>query len=240
MSDASSVPTNPIRRRLLRWAALPVAASGSSLATWPATLPMWLALGTAHAAPAPMAVLRLNHGLVLSVPRDWQAFSGGQRMTLYSDPHTTFDDVGMRTFENDDSFVANHYVDGDQFDAHLEVHYLTDSPYSQHQSVQARTTELRALDQMLHRAMLAATRDTSMKVVQWRGTVKRNVSGLTMFVSDFVRGPLPEGGNVVVRYVRVFKLDRSFTVEISYRDDVEAQMWAVSERIIGSIRSRDD
>jgi hypothetical protein len=181
--------------------------------------------------------IRLPHGVQIELPRNWEALSMNQRITLDSAVQSRNERAGIFDASSDLNFGANYYDEAGKTAAIVNVRYYPDSEVSQLDARAAVQSDIRELDSALRESMVKAAQIGGFSVLAWNGTIKQVINGITAFVTEYKRSPLKGNGNFKVRLVRVFNGGKSFTLTISYREDQEYLLRPIGDRIISSLHN---
>ena len=181
--------------------------------------------------------IRLPHGVQIELPRNWEALSNNQRITLDSTVQSRNERAGIFDASSDLNFGANYYDEAGKTAAIMNVRYYPDSEISQTDARAAGQPDIRELDSALRESMVKAGQINGFTVLSWNGTSKQVINGTTAFVTEYKRSPLKNNGNFKVRLVRVFNGSKSFTLTVSYREDQDYLLRPICDRIISSLRN---
>ena len=202
---------------------------------------LWIAL-CSSLLPAAFAAnnfvpIRLPHGVQIELPRNWEALSNNQRITLDSTVQSRIERAGIFDATSDLNFGANYYDEAGKTAAIMNVRYFPDSEISQADARATGQTDIRELDSAARESMVKAGQLNGFTVLAWNGTSKQVINGTTAFVTEYKRSPLKNNGNSKVRLVRVFNGSKSFTLTVSYREDQDYLLRPICDRIISSLRN---
>lgn len=193
-----------------------------------------------YAIPAAAAenfiVVRLPHSVIVELPRNWVVLSSNLRITLDSAVQAKQERRGYFDASSDLAFAANFYDDAARTAGIFNIRYYPEMTVSQAEARAASATDVRELDEVLHRELKTGMATAGLILIQWNGTVKRLVNGKTVFITDYRRASLSRGTLFRVRLVRVFNADKSFTITVSYREDLEFLLEPICDRVISSLR----
>lgn len=180
-------------------------------------------------------LLKLPYNVQIEIPRNWEALSNNQRITLDSAVQSR--SAGVFDVSSDLNFGANYYDDKGRTAAILNSRYYPDLDVSQEEARVAEAAEIRELDAALYESLVKAGQVSGFSILVWNGTSRREINGNTVFVTEYKRSPLNNNGNFKVRLVRVFNGSKSFTLTVSYREDQEYLLRPICDRIISSLRN---
>ncbi len=181
--------------------------------------------------------IRLPYGVQIELPKNWEALSKNQRITLDSMVQSRNERAGIFDASSDLNFGANYYDEAGKTAAIMNVRYYPDSEISQTDARAAGQPDIRELDSALRESMVKAGQINGFTVLAWNGTSKQVINGTTAFVTEYKRSPLKNNGNFKVRLVRVFNGSKSFTLTVSYREDQDYLLRPICDRIISSLRN---
>jgi len=181
--------------------------------------------------------IRLPHGVQIELPRNWDALSNNQRITLDSSVQSRIERAGIFDASSDLNFGANYYDEAGKTAAIMNVRYYPNLDISQTEARASGPSDISELDNALRESMLEAGQIYGFSVLAWNGTVKQVINGATAFVTEYKRSPLNDNGNFKVRLVRVFNGGKSFTMTVSYRENQEYLLRPICDRIISSLRN---
>ena len=181
--------------------------------------------------------VRLPHGVQIELPRNWEALSKNQRITLDSSVQSRNERAGLFDASSDLNFGANYYDEAGKTAAIMNVRYYPNLDVSQTEARASGPSDISELDSALRESMLEAGQIYGFSVLAWNGTVKQVINGVTAFVTEYKRSPLNNNGNFKVRLVRVFNGGKSFTMTVSYRENQEYLLRPICDRIISSLRN---
>jgi hypothetical protein len=180
--------------------------------------------------------VKLPHGVQVALPRYSKNLSSTQRMTIDSRVQTSNERVGIFDYSSDLNYGANYYDDSGKTAGSMNIRYYPDSQISLAEARTAEQSDVRELDRALRESIVKASRANGLSVLAWNGTSKKVINGITVFVTKYKRSPINNNGNFKVRLVRVFDLNKSFTLTVSYREDQEYLLPPICDRIISSLR----
>jgi hypothetical protein len=181
--------------------------------------------------------IRLPHGVQVELPRNWEALSNNQRITLDSAVQSRNERGGIFDASSNLNFAANYYDEARNVAAIMNVRYYPNLDVSQAEASAAGASDIIEIDTALHESMVKASQISGFSVLVWNGTGKQVINGVTAFVTEYKRSPLNNNGNFKVRLVRVFNGGKSFTMTVSYRENQEYLLRPICDRIISSLRN---
>lgn len=181
-------------------------------------------------------VVQLPQGVQVELPRNWEALSNNQRITLDSTVQSRLERTGDFDASSDLNFAANYYDDAGKVAALMNVRYYPDMDVTQRDSRDAGPADIEELDRALRANLDKAGKEFGFTVLAWKGTRKQVINGTVAFVTEYRRSPI-KNGNFVVRLIRVLNGPRSFTLTVSYRESDEFLLRPICDRIISSLRS---
>lgn len=181
--------------------------------------------------------IALPHGVRIELPRNWEALSLNQRITLDSAVQSRNERAGLFDASSDLNFGANAYDDAGKTVGIMNVRYYPDLEISQTDARAATPADIRDLDAQIRENLTKAGQINGFTVLTWSGTTRQTINGTTAFVTEYKRSPLNNNGNFKVRLVRVLNGNKSFTMTVSYRENQEYLMRPICDRIISSLRN---
>lgn len=182
-------------------------------------------------------VVRLPQGVQVELPRNWEALSNNQRITLDATVQSRLERTGDFDASSDLNFAANYYDDAGTVAALMNVRYYPEMDVTQRDSRDAGPADIEELDRTLRANLDKAGKEIGFTVLAWKGTQKQVINGTVVFVTEYRRSPI-KSGNFVVRLIRVLNGPQSFTLTVSYRESDEFLLRPISDRIISSLRSK--
>jgi len=198
---------------------------------------VWIMLIPVAIAANNFVPVSLPHGVQIELPRNWEALSKNQRITLDSAVQSRNEHAGIFDASSDLNFGANYYDESGKTAAIINVRYYPDLDVSQTEARMAGASDIRELDTALRESMVKAGQINGFSVLIWNGTSKQVINGVTAFVTEYKRSPLNNDGNFKVRLVRVFNGGKSFTMTVSYRENQEYLLRPICDRIISTLRN---
>jgi len=181
--------------------------------------------------------VRLPHGVQIELPRNWEAWSKNQRITLDSAVQSRME-LSETIFDasSDLNFAANYYDDLGKTAAIMNVRYYPNLDVSQTEVRASSLSDISELDNAIRESILESGEINGFSILSWNGTVKKVINGATAFVTEYKRSPLNNNSNFKVRLVRVLNEGESFTMTVSYRENQELLLRPICDRIISSLR----
>ncbi len=198
---------------------------------------VWIALLPVATAANNFVPIRLAHNIQIELPRNWEALSRNQRITLDSTVQSRNERAGIFDASSDLNFGANYYDEAGKTAAIMNVRYYPDLDVSQAEARAAGAADIRELNNALRESIVKAGLINGFSVLVWKGTSKQVINGITAFVTEYKRSQLNNNGNFKVRLVRVFNGKQSFTMTVSYRENQEYLLRPICDRIISSLRN---
>lgn len=196
----------------------------------------WLTLSSVSYADGNFVPIRLPKGIYTEIPKNWTILTNNQRITLDTFVQSKLESNGVLDVTHDLNFAANYYDDYGKTAAVFNIRYYPDLTLTQNDAMSASSTETKELDDALKNEMIPSMQKMGMSVLAWLGTQKQSINGMTAFVTEYRRAAIKNDGSPVrVRLVRVFNVDKSFTITISYHEDQEFILRPICNMIIKSI-----
>lgn len=181
--------------------------------------------------------IALPHGVRIELPRNWEALSKNQRITLDSAVQSRNERAGLFDASSDLNFGANAYDDAGKTVGIMNVRYYPDMQISQADARAATQADIRDLDSSLRDSIVKGSQANGFTVLAWSGTSKQSINGSIVFVTEYKRSPIKNNNNFKVRLIRMFNGSKSFTMTVSYREDQEYLLRPICDRIITSLRN---
>jgi len=195
---------------------------------------MLLASSTAGAS-SNFVQIGLPNNVSIEIPRNWIVLSANQRITLDSAVESRLDLSGLKIDASTLPFAANLYDDSGATIGMVNIRFYPGIDLSQADVIASTTNDVIELDKVLKRQALASVKGTGIRVTSWNGTKLSEINGITVFVTEYTRTARDGVNQFIVRLVRVFASDQSFTLTVSYKDSVEVLVGPITDRIIGSL-----
>lgn len=181
--------------------------------------------------------IKLPHGVQIELPKNWEAVSNNQRITLDSTVQSRQQLAGLPFNSSSDlNFAANYYDDRGKTAGIMNIRYYPGLSLSQADARSAGQSDVRELDSAIRESIMKSGQITGYSILMWNGTTKRVINGTTALVTEYKRSPIKNNGNFKVRLVRIFNSGKSFTLTVSYREDQEYYLRPICDRIIFSLR----
>lgn len=194
-------------------------------------------LSTAPAVAADNFIsIILPHGVTVDLPRNWEALTNKQRITLDTSVQARHESTRGFDASSDLNFAANYYDDSDRVAAIMNIRYYPKLDISQADAQVMTAADNKELDKALQDSFFRGSNIGGYKIVRWLGTSKQNINGAVAFITEYSRSALEDNGNFRVRLVRVFNVSQSFTLTVSYRERDEYLLRPICDRIIASLQ----
>jgi len=179
--------------------------------------------------------ISLPNNVSIEIPRNWILLSGNQRITLDAAVESKLDLSGLEHDVSTLPFAANLYDDGGNTIGMVNVRYYPNLDITQTEVSASTAEDVIALDDLLKKQMLDSVRAMKITVTSWRGTRLKENNGIAAFVTEYWRTALNGGGQFIVRLIRVYASDQSFTLTVSYRESAQTLVGPITDRIIDSL-----
>jgi hypothetical protein len=186
-------------------------------------------------ATGDFVTISLPKGVSIELPRDWVVLSNKQRVTLDTFVESGLDLSGIDQPDSDLSFAANYYDEGGDIIGKVNVRYYPQIKLSQADAIGMTNQDLQELDAAIKQGMIGGMKALGMPVTSWRGTSKRELNGITAFITDYHRESARDSSDFRVRLARVFAEDKSFTLTASYSESAARILGPITDRIIDSL-----
>ena len=176
--------------------------------------------------------VNLPKGVSIDLPINWQVISNNQRITLDAYIETLYEPL-----DSDLPFAANYYNDNSVVEALVNIRYYPWIEATQEDVIFATPEEVQSVDDELYKGMLLAMKQIDGKILSWNGTEKDRINGIAVLVTDYRRYSGLSKSNARVRLVRVLNDNQSFTLTVSYVDNIPSSFMLkrIANRIIESL-----
>lgn len=180
--------------------------------------------------------LALPKSVTVELPRNWVAITKNSRITLDALVEAKYALNNLPQPVSDLAFGANLYNDQNKTIAIFNIRYYPDMEISQADASAATASDTNDLDNELHKNIMEFGPNAGTHVTTWIGTRKTKINGFTAFITEYNRAGI--GGNKPfrVRLVRIFNEGKSFTITVSYQNDLELMLRPICDKIIQSIQ----
>lgn len=176
----------------------------------------------------------LPKGVSIELPKDWEVLSDGQRIALETMADSVFD-LSDIEYGNDFQFAANYYRN-DQIVGITIINYYPNDGMTQKDSLQATQQDISEMDTALKKAVVKPMKTAGMPILSWEGAKKVTFNGITAIVTEYRRKGIKDSGAFRVRLIRVFAGERSFTLTVSYLEEIASSLEPSTDRIISSLK----
>jgi hypothetical protein len=160
----------------------------------------------------------LPHRVHIELPANWTALSDSKRTTLSAYTQAQVERLNSKEPDVEMPFAASLYDDAGLVAATMNIRYYPALLLSQSDASRWKAQDVIDLDQNLQKTVIPGAESSGQRVLAWRGTKRTTINGTVAFVSEY-RVSAAKGGPFVVRLVRVFNMNNSFTLILSYRED---------------------
>lgn len=178
----------------------------------------------------------LPHGVTVDLPRNWQALTNKQRITLDTSVQARHERAHGFDASSDLNFAANYYDDSGRVVAIMNIRYYPKLDISQTDAQAMTAADSKELDKALQESFFRGSAAGGYRIVRWLGTSKQNINGAIAFLTEYSRSAIEGNGNFRVRLVRIFNVNQSFTLTVSYREQDEYLLRPICDRIIASLQ----
>jgi len=179
--------------------------------------------------------VNLPKGVTVELPKNWIALSDNKRVTLDASSQAMLESRKLVDVEHDFPFSANYYDDSGKFVAGLSIRYYPAQVVSQNEARNFNIDTIKQLDEGLHVEVKKGVEAAGGRMLVWFGTAKQDINHKTYFVSDYRQFSQHVNKSIRTRLVRLINGHKSFTIVLSYREDEEALLKPICEKIINSI-----
>lgn len=180
--------------------------------------------------------VELPHGVRIELPRNWEALSRNQRITLDSSVEARAGGGGAFDASSDFNFAANAYDEMGKTAAIVNIRYYPEKSLTQADARAATSRDVQELDATLQSGAAQAGRAGGYSILTWFGTAQQTLNGKVVFITEYERTAINNNGAFRVRLVRVFNEAASFTLTVSYRSSQEYLLRPICDRVIASLR----
>ena len=161
--------------------------------------------------------IELPRGVHIELPKNWIALSDSKRMSLAAYTQAQVERLNANEPEVEFPFAANLYDEDGFMAAGISTRYYPKFTFTQSDAAQTTAQDLNELDQGLQKTVIPGAESSGQRVLAWRGTKKINLNGVIAFVSEYRVSAL-HNGPFVVKLVRVFNQQKSFTLILQYSE----------------------
>lgn len=139
------------------------------------------------------------------------------------------------------TFSAGRYLESGQALAWLNVRADAEEAILNPEVAVASDADVASLDREFQSLALRAAGASQFSIVDWAGTTRRQISGLTFLITVYERSPVSGtnhtgSSNVVVRLIRLLDGRRTTTLTIAYAKAAEYIMAPIADHIAMSLR----
>jgi len=177
----------------------------------------------------------LPRGVSIELPKNWIVLSKNQRITLDSAVESGLDLSGIEQEESELPFAANYYDDKQNTIGILNIRYYPQLDITQEDARSATLQDIEEIDSALKENIYKPAEVFGMKVSSWNGTQKKFINGIIVFLTEYQRNSQKGDGEFLVRLVRVFSGNRSFTLTVSYHEKASFLLKPITDKIINSL-----
>lgn len=193
-------------------------------------------LNTQGSAESNFKVIRLPKGVSIKLPSNWKILSDNKRITIDSVAESMHDLSGIVKEDSEFPFAANCFNDNGRTIGMVNVRYYPVLDIEQSDAQQANDDEVNYIDSVVKDETSSGAKISGMTVTSWEGTQKKEINGITVFLTEYHRLSRKGTGTFRVRLVRVFYGDRSFTLTVSYLEATSHLMGPISDKIVQSLQ----
>jgi hypothetical protein len=162
--------------------------------------------------------IELPHGVHIELPANWTALSDNKRTTLSAYTQARVERLNSKEPDVEMPFAASLYDDAGLVAATMNIRYYPALPLSQSDASRLTAQDVTGLDQNLQKTVIPGAESSGQRVLAWHGTKRATINSVVAFLSEY-RVSAVKGGPFIVRLVRVFNTENSFTLILSYRED---------------------
>lgn len=186
--------------------------------------------------PDAYALVNLPRGVSVQLPRNWIAVTQNTRTTI--DAASEALSIGLDAdLTSELPFAANLYDDAGRTVALLNIRYYPEMDVSQTDIRAASAEDISYVNAELHASLTQAAGAGGFEIVSWEGTRRMQINGNDVLLTEYRRA-FPGQSVFRVRLVRVLDNENSFTVTVSYKEDLGRMLEPITSYVISTIRNR--
>ncbi|MGZ0654147.1 hypothetical protein ACWPKS_00925 [Coraliomargarita sp. W4R72] len=178
--------------------------------------------------------VKLPRGVAAELPKNWIVHSRSDRITIDAAAQSIAEKAKMFDASSELSFAAGYIFAGKSASL-FNIRYYPNLELTQKDARQFDEDSISVLDELIKENIVKAGELSSYTVPVWKGTIQREINGMSVFITEYHRRSKENDGDFVVRLVRVFDGASSFTITISYRESLEGVLRQICDHIIQSI-----
>ena len=177
----------------------------------------------------------LPYGVSIDLSEEWSIKSYGQRIHLEKTVGSMLDLAGLTGVEKENSdihFAGEYYLKG-KANATVNIRYYSHLGLTQKDAAKIRAEDV---EELIKESAIDSLLKLGATLIEWKGTEKVIINGITAFITEYKRGALPGSGSFRVRLIRVFAGKQSFTLTVSYNEKDALFFEIVTDAIIDSLK----
>lgn len=177
----------------------------------------------------------LPQGVSLQLPKNWTVLTAHQRVTLDAALEAILEKLEVEGPRSTMPFAANYYDANDRVAIIFNVRYVSDATLTQAEASTFTPQEIAELGETVRQQVSKEIPETGNTLIEWRGTRKATINGLTAFVNEYRRSS-PQKVPFRAQLVQIFNGSNSFEITLSYREGQDGLLVPIVGKVIGSIR----
>lgn len=201
-----------------------------------AVISLFSAFSAVH-AESNYVLVPLPQGVSVQLPKNWTALNANQRVTLGAAVEAILEKRKVEGPGPTMPFAANYFDANDKVAAIFNVMYIADATLTQVEASAFTPQQMTEVGETFRQQISKDIPATGNSLIEWRGTRKATINGLTAFVTEY-RRTSPQKVPFRAQLVRVLNGSKSFEVTLSYREGQDSMMVPIVDKVIGSIRQR--
>ncbi len=180
--------------------------------------------------------IRLPKNVEVQLPRNWTAITNHSRTTLDAAAQALSETAGVVDLTSNLAFAANLYDDRGQTVAMFNIRSYPEIDVGQPEVKALTKSELQAVDEQLSAELTRAMLSAKLPIVQWLGTRQAETdNGGVVLITEYRRKSANVAAAFRVQLLRVLNREKSFTVTISRREDLDSLLGPICGKIARSI-----
>lgn len=179
-------------------------------------------------------LVKLPRSVEVELPKNWIVHSRSDRITIDAAAQSIAAKARMFDASSELSFAAG-YIFAGRSACLFNIRYYANLELTQKDARQFDEESISVLDGLIKENIVKAGELSTYTVPVWKGTVQKEINGMSVFITEYHRRPRENDGDFVVRLVRVFDGKSSFTITISYRESLDGVLRQICDHVIQSI-----
>ncbi|MGB0413352.1 MAG: hypothetical protein ACPGJU_02805 [Coraliomargarita sp.] len=179
--------------------------------------------------------VHLPKGVIVELPKNWYIMSESDMVTIAASSQSIGEKAGYYDASTDLAFGAGYIFAGESA-ALFNIRYYSEIELSQRDVASFTNSDVQEVDSVLEQGIKSSGNLAGFTVVRWLGTTQKEIKGVHVLITEYLRKTDGDTDSFRVRLVRVLDEEKSFTVTISYRDTLGGVLRPICDRVINSIR----